>query len=218
MHHGGPARRCLPMLMAGVLLMLCPVSEGVAGEGEWEKLRENYDNALRAREKRIGEIESKELGIADQERRAEKITRDRVASLRVSLKGGGKAKSLADAAEKASSGDSRALADLSREQGEYLDVVKNEWGPEGAERKKLREAMATVQKNFERANANLTNAAKATAGLKPSDVLEKAAAIEAMVTEAGERLRARWQLEQATRERETRQREREAAERARGTR
>ena len=71
---------------------------------------------------------------------------------------------------------------------------------------------------LERANANLTNAAKATAGLKPSDVLEKAAAIEAMVTEAGERLRARWQLEQATRERETRQREREAAERARGTR
>ena len=89
---------------------------------------------------------------------------------------------------------------------------------EGAERKKLREAMATVQKNFERANANLTKAAKATAGLKPSDVLEKAAAIEAMVTEAGERLRARWQLEQATRERETKQREREAAERARGTR
>ena len=208
MHHGGPARRCLPMLMAGVLLALCPVSEGLAGEGEWEKLRENYDNALRAHEKRIGEIESKERGIADQERRAEKITRDRVASLRVSLKGGGKAKSLADAAEKASS----------REQGEYLDVVKNEWGPEGAERKKLREAMATVQKNFERANANLTNAAKATAGLKPSDVLEKAAAIEAMVTEAGERLRARWQLEQSTRERETRQREREAAERARGTR
>ena len=34
-------------------------------------------------------------------------------------------------------------------------------------------------------------------GVKPSDVLEKTARIEAAVTEAGERLRARWQLEQA---------------------
>jgi hypothetical protein len=215
MDHGGPARRCLTTLVAGLVLALSAVSEGRAGE--WEKLRENYDNALRTHEKRIGEIESKERGIADQERRAEKITRDRVASVRVSLKGSGKAKSLADAAEKAS-GDARALADLSREQGEYLDVVKNEWGAEGTERKKLREAMATVQKSLERVNANLTKAAKATMDLKPSDVLEKATAIEAMVTEAGERLRARWQLEQAARERETRQREREAAERARGTR
>jgi len=38
------------------------------------------------------------------------------------------------------------------------------------------------------------------------------------VTEAGDRLRARWQLEQAARERETKQREREAGERARSTR
>jgi hypothetical protein len=215
MDHGGPARRCLTTLVAGLVLALSAVSEGRAGE--WEKLRESYDNALRTHEKRIGEIESKERGIADQERRAEKITRDRVASVRVSLKGSGKAKSLADAAEKAS-GDARALTDLAREQGEYLDVVKNEWGAEGTERKKLREAMATVQKNLERVNANLTKATKATMDLKPSDVLEKAAAIEAAVTEAGERLRARWQLEQAARERETRQREREAAERARGTR
>jgi hypothetical protein len=201
--------------MAGLLLALSAASEGLAGE--WEKLREGYDNALRTHEKRIGEIESKERGIADPERRAEKITRDRVSSVRVSLKGGGKGKSLADAAEKASD-DPKAPADLSREQGEYLDVVQNEWGAEGTERKKLRDSMATVQKNFERVNANLTKAAKATEGLKPSDVLEKAAAIEAMVTEAGERLKARWQLEQAARERETKQREREAAERARGTR
>jgi hypothetical protein len=215
MDHGGPTGRCLTTLMAGLLLALSAASEGLAGE--WEKLREGYDNALRTHEKRIGEIESKERGIADPERRAEKITRDRVSSVRVSLKGGGKGKSLADAAEKASD-DPKAPADLSREQGEYLDVVQNEWGAEGTERKKLRDSMATVQKNFERVNANLTKAAKATEGLKPSDVLEKAAAIEAMVTEAGERLKARWQLEQAARERETKQREREAAERARGTR
>ena len=215
MHHGGPARRCLPTLVAGLLLALSPVSEGLAGE--WETLRESYDNALRTHEKRIGAIESKDRGIADQERRADKITRDKVASVRVSLKGGGKGKSLADAAEKAS-GEPKALADLSREQGEYLDVVQNEWGAEGAERKKLREAMATVQKNFERVNANLTKASKTAAETSVSDVLEKAAAIEALVIEAGERLRARWQLEQAARERESKQREREAAERARGVR
>lgn len=213
--HRGPAKRSLITLTAGVLLGLGAASEGLASE--WDKLRESYDSALRTHEKRIGEIESKERGIADPERRAEKITRDRVASVRTSLKGSGKAKSLADAAEKATR-DPGALADLSREQGEYLDVVRNEWGPEGAERKKLRDAMATVQKNFERVNANLTKAAKATAGLKPADVLEKAAAIEAMVTEAGDRIRAQWQLEQAAREREAKHREREAAERARGTR
>jgi hypothetical protein len=216
MHHGGPARRCLLTLMAGLLLALSAVSDAPAGE--WEKIRESYDNALRTYEKRIGEIEAKERGVPDQEQRADKITRDKVASIRGSLKGGGKGKSLADAAEKAS-GDARALTDLSREQGEYLDVVTSEWGAEGAERKKLREAMATAQKNLERVNANLARAAKATtAGEKPSDLLEKTARIEAAVSEASERLKARWQLDQAARERESKQREREAAERARGAR
>ena len=42
--------------------------------------------------------------------------------------------------------------------------------------------------------------------------------IEAAVSEGSERLKARWQLEQAARERESKQREREAAERARGVR
>ena len=214
MHHGSPARRCLPTLMAGLLLALSAVSDAPAGE--WEKIRESYDNALRTYEKRIGEIEAKERGVPDQEQRADKITRDKVAAIRGSLKGGGKGKSLADAAEKAS-GDARALPDLSREQGEYLDVITSEWGAEGAERKKLREAMATAQKNLERVNANLARAAKATtAGVKPSDLLEKTARIEALVNEASQRFKARWQLEQAARERETKQREREAAERARG--
>jgi len=216
MHHDGPARRFLPTLMAGLLLALVTVSDALAGE--WEKIRESYDNTLRTHEKRIGEIEAKERGVPDQEQRADKITRDRVTSIRASLKGSGKGKRLADAAEKAS-GDARALADLYREQSEHLDVVTSEWGAQGAERKKLREAMATVQKNFERVNRNLTRAAQATtAGVKPSDVLEKAARIEAAVSEASERLRARWQLEQAARERESKQREREAAERARGAR
>jgi len=215
MHHGGPARRSLPTLTAGLLLTLSAVSDAPAGE--WEQIRESYDNALKTYEKRIGEIEAKERGIPDPQQRADKITRDKIASVRISLKGGGKGKSLADAAEKAS-GDAKALPDLSREQGEYLDVVTNEWGAQGAERKKLRDAMAAVQKNLERANANLTKAAKAatSSGANSSDVLEKATRIDAAVTEAGDRLRARWQLEQATREREAKQREREAAERARG--
>ncbi len=219
MHDGGPARRCLPTtMMAGLLLALSAVSDAPAGE--WEQIRESYDNALRTHEKRIGEIEAKERGIPDQQQRADKITKDKITSVRTSFKGGGKGKSLADAADKAS-GDTSALADLSRAQGEYLDVVRNEWGTEGAERKKTREAMGTVQRNLERANASLTKAAKAakaTAVMSPSDALETAARIEAAVTEAGDRLRARWQLEQAARERESKQREREAAERARGAR
>jgi hypothetical protein len=215
MDHGGPARRCLYTLIGGLLLALIPVSN--AAPGEWENIRDSYDNTLRANEKRIKEIEAKERGVTDQEQRADKITRDKIAATRSSLKSGGRGKSLAEAAEKAS-GDASVRADLYRDQGEYLDVVTRDWGAEGAERKKHREAMATVQKNFERASANLTKAGKAAEGVQPSDVVEKAARIEAAVTEAGDRLRARWQLEQAARERETKQREREAAERARGTR
>jgi hypothetical protein len=214
MNHHCPAPRCLAF-MAGVLLVLFASD---APAGEWEDIRDSYGNALQTYEKRIGEIEAKERGLQDQEQRALKITKDKIASIRASLKGGGKGKNLVEAAEKAS-GDARALADLTRDQGEYLDLAANEWGAQGAERKKLREAMATLQKNVERVNANLARAAKATtAGANASDSLEKAARIDAAVSAAGDRLRARWQLEQAARERESKQREREAAERARGAR
>lgn len=215
MHCDGPARRSLPTLAAGLVLALSAVSGATAGE--WEQISESYGNALKANEKRIAEITAKERGVTDQQR-ADKITRDRIASVRTSLRSSGKARNLADAAEKASAEDAVALADLSREQGEYLGVIGSEWGAEGAERKKLREAMATAQKNLERANANLTKAARTEAGPSASEALEKAARIDAVVTEAGDRLRARWQLEQAARERETKQREREAGERARSTR
>ena len=190
MNHDGPARLCRPILMAGLLLAL-GVSDAPAGE--WEQIRESYDNALRTHEKRIGEIEARERGIPDQLQRADKITKDKIASVRT-LKSG------------------------PRDQGEQLDLVRSEWGAEGGERKKNREAMATTQRNLERANANLTKAAKEMARPDPSSALETAARIEAAVTEAGDRLRARWQLEQAARERETAQREREAAARARGAR
>jgi len=214
MYPAGPARRCLLTLMGAVLLPLFVASGALCGE--WETVRGNYENALKANEKRIQEIEAKERGIPDQQQRAEKITRDKVAALRASLKAGGAGKSLAEAAEKAA-GDPKAVADLARDQSKYLDTVTADWGAEGPERKRMRDATAATPKSIERNNANLTRAAKSVASLQASDSLETAARIEAAVNEAGDRLRARWQLEQAARERETKQREREAAERSRGT-
>ena len=213
--HGSTGRGCLRTLMAGLLLSLVAVPDGLAGE--WETMRENYDSKLRAQAKRITEIEARERGgPADPEKRAEKITRDRITGIRSSLKGGAKARSLADTAERASGG-ARALSDVSREQGEYLDVVQGEWGVEGAERRKLRESTATLQKNLERANANLARvievAETTTMLVSQSGVLEKVGWLEAR-----EKERARWQRDQATRERERQQREREAAERERGVR
>lgn len=215
MHHRGPGSRCLRTLMACLLLSLIAVPDGLAGE--WETLREGYENTLRAHAKRIAEIEARERGVpADPEKRAEKITRDRITSIKGSLKGGGKARSLADTAERAS-GAARAFIDVDREQGAYLDIVMSEWRAEGAERRMLREALATLAKNLERANTNLARAIEVaettTLRVPQSGVLEKVGRIE-----AAEKERARWQREQATRERERLQREREAAERERGVR
>jgi hypothetical protein len=201
--------------MACLLLSLIAAPDGLAGE--WEDMRESYDNKLKAHAKRIGEIEAKERGVpADQEKRADKITRDRISGIKGSLKAGGKARSLAETAEKAS-GDARALIDVHREQGEYLDIVIGEWGTAGAERKKLRESIATLQKNLESANASLARAiklAEATARRVPESGLpEKVGRIE-----AAEKERARWLREQAALERERQLRERGAAERERGVR
>ena len=209
-------RRCLDTLMACLLLSLIAVPGALSAE--WEKMRESYDSKLRAHEKRIAEIEARERGIpADQEKRADTITRERVKGIRASLKGGGKGKSLADSAEQAATG-AAALVDLYREQSEHLDIVTAEWGAEGAERRKLRDAMATLQKSLERSNASLTAATEAAGPtatrLQESGVLERVARIE----EAGERLRARWLRERAAQERQREQREREAAERARSLR
>lgn len=215
MHHRGPGSRCLRTLMACLLLSLSAVPDGLAGE--WENMRGSYDNTLRAHAKRLAEIEARERGVpVDPEKRAEKITRDRITGIKGSLKGGGKARSLADTAERAS-GDARAFIDVDREQGAYLDIVMSEWRAEGAERRMLREALATLAKNLERANTNLVRAIEVaettTMHVPQSGVLEKVGRIE-----AAEKERARWQREQATRERERLQREREAAERERGVR
>jgi hypothetical protein len=215
MQHGDAARRRLCTLTAGLLLSLITIADGLAGE--WENMGERYDRTLRAQAKRIAEIEARERGVpADREKRADKITRDRITGIKGSLKGGGRARSLADAAERAS-GDARALSDVYREQGEYLDIVMNEWRTEGAERRKLRESIATLQKSLERANANVTRAIEVaettTMRVPQSGVLEKVARME-----AEEKARAKWQREQAARERDRQQREREAAERERSGR
>jgi hypothetical protein len=215
MRHGGTGRRWLRTLMACLLLSLITAPDGLAGE--WENMRESYDNKLKAHAKRIAEIEARERGVpADQEKRADKITRDRISGIKGSLKGGGKARSLANTAEKAPR-DARALIEVSREQGEYLDIVMSEWRAEGPGRRKLRDSIATLPKNLEHANANLARAievAEAMTGRVPESGLpEKAGRIE-----AAEKERARWLREQAALERERQQRERSAAERERGVR
>lgn len=216
MRHGGTGRLCLRTLIACLLVSLIAVPDGLAEQ--WEHMRESYGNTVRAQARRIAEIEARERGVpADQQKRADRITRDRITGIKGSLKGGGKARSLADTAERASSGDARALIDVYRGHGEHLDLVMSEWRAEGVERKKLRESIAILSKNLARANANLTRAIEVaettTMRVPQSGVLEKVARMEAEAKE-----RARWQVEQAARERERQQREREAAERQRGLR
>lgn len=220
MHHGGTGRRCLVILMPFLLLSIA-VPDALAVE--LERMRESYDTKLRAHQKRITEIEAKGRGgSTDPGKRADAITRDRIADIRASLKGGvGTTKRLAELAEKAS-GDAKALIDVYKGQSEHLDVVTSEWGADGTERKKLKEAIAALQKNLTLARTNLDMATEAAGPMmmrvEQLGVLEKVARVEGGASEARERLSAQWERERAVREREREQREREAAERARGVR
>jgi hypothetical protein len=226
MHHGRTGARCLRTMMAFLLLLLVP-GPGSAGASsspeeeaslrvEWEKVRANQERTIRDNEKRIAEIYAREGG-ADGDRRAEKITRDRVSAANASLKSGGKGQTLAQTAETAGR-DARALAELYKAQAEYLDSASGEWA-DGAERKKLQAAASLMQRNTERTRSHLAKATEAADAismrLRQSGVLEKVAQIETAAKEAGERLSARWERERAARERDREQREREAGERAR---
>ena len=104
------------------LLLSIAVPDALAVE--LDRMRESYDSKLRAHQRRITEIEAKGRGAsADPGKRADGITRDRLAELRASLKGdGGPARRLAELAEKASA-DGKALVDVYRGQSELLDVV-----------------------------------------------------------------------------------------------
>ena len=104
-----------------------------------------------------------------------------------------------------------------QERQKILDIAMTEWKADGAERKKLRESLATLEKNLTRATASMARAlkvAETTAmSLPHSSVPEKLARLEET-----EKERARWLREQAVRDRERQQKEREAAERERGVR
>jgi hypothetical protein len=219
MHPRGGGR-CVHACIAGLVLSLAAAVE--ASAVEWEQLRESYDRALGAQARRIAEIEAREPGLqAAAAKRAEKITRDRISGLRGSSKTGGKARDLADAAERASR-DRGGLAEMSRAHEVHVDIATREWGADGSERKALRESVARGQRSLERANANLASAAEiaaTTAAIIPdSGAAERVARIEAELKLAGERLRARWQNQQAALERERIARERAAAERERSLR
>jgi hypothetical protein len=104
-----------------------------------------------------------------------------------------------------------------QERQKILDIATSEWKTDGVERRKLRESLATLEKNLTRATASMARAlkeAETTAmSLPHSGVPEKLARLEQI-----EKERARWLREQATRDRERQQKEREAAERERGVR
>ena len=196
MPDGGTGRRWSGILMAVALLWSTAVPGAVAGE--LDRMRESQRDKLRAYEGRIAAIESQELaGQPDRLKRADKITRDRIARIRPALKSGDESMRLPEAAEQA-------------------------WGSNGAERRMLRESLARLQRNLELAKENLARATEAlgpiAAHVPESGVLEKTARIETAVSEVSERLSARWQREHDARERERQLREREAAERSRGVR
>ena len=57
MRRNGTGRRWLRTMMAGLLLSLVSVPDGLAGE--WETMRESYDSKLRTHAKRIAEVEAR---------------------------------------------------------------------------------------------------------------------------------------------------------------
>jgi hypothetical protein len=148
-------------------------------------------------------------------RRRDKITRDRIVGIVGPLKGGGKAISLADTTERAS-GDARALIDVYREHGDYLDIVMSEWGTEGVEWRKLRESIAALQKSLGHANADLRRRSRLPRR-RPCACRSRACSRRS----PGSRPRQKSERDGRTsgsRERERQQKEREAAERERGVR
>jgi hypothetical protein len=152
-----------------------------AAAGEWESLRDRQDGALRAQAARVAALEARDRGSrAEQEKRAEKVGRDRLAGAEETLQAG-------------------------------------DWRGDGAERRKLRESIATLQRNLERANASLSRAIElaesTTSGLSHSGVLQRLARLE-----HEQKVRAQWQHDQSARERERQQRERATGERERGVR
>lgn len=201
--------------------------ENARVRSETEKIRANQERAIRDNDKRLAEIQAREVGI-DEARRAAKITADRVLAAGAALDGVGLpagvvsrgetwGQTLARMAEVADR-DPGTMAALYRAQEEYVADAVRDW-VDGPERQKLQETAEQLQKNMETIKSSLIRTTE-TAGavlarLPQSQVLEKVARIETAAKEASDRLSARWERERAAREREREQREREAGERAR---
>lgn len=183
-----------PLRILAAALPLACLALSDARAGEWETMRDTLEATVRTHGARVGDIEAREKTVRDPHRRAEKITRDRVAALQGAAKGSGTV-----------------------DPGERLAAITSDWGTDGRERRALRDGLVTLQKNLERANASLARAAEVAEGaagrLMRSGVLDKVRHLE-----DEEKARAQWQLDQAARERERLQRERQAAERERGVR
>jgi hypothetical protein len=195
-----------------------PAAEDAAFKSEWEKVRDDQEREIRSNGARLADIVARERRApAELEARADKITRDRVAGLRASVKSDTQGSALVQMAEQALAQPGRPV-DVYQAQETYLSNARREWAKDG-ERKKVQDAQAALQKNLDLASASLavaTEAARAMAdAIQRSGVLEKASETDAAAKEARERLAARFERERAERERERVQREREAAERAR---
>lgn len=198
------ARQCLRAMTA--LLLLWPSLTPSAFASEWDTMRDRQRDALKAAEGRIAEIESRARpGPTDREKLADKITRERIARARASLKSGG----IRDG----------KVVDV--DAGQLLRATQ-EWERNGDQRRALRESSARLQKNLELANLNQSSARDAlqamAARVPESGVVAMLAGMEIAASEAGERLSARWQREHAARERAREQREREAGQLERGVR
>jgi hypothetical protein len=222
-------RRCLGAVMAAGMLFLLPDAltagspstpeEAARLRREWDQARERQARTIRDNAERIAAILAQEGGAAtDEGQRAQRITQERVAGIDASLKGSGRGRQLARAAEKA--GDAAAaLGELGQAQDEYLATATRAWAEE---RGKLQDATAALEKNAQLTATHLTRAteaALAAAGrVAESGVLERAARSEAAAREIRELLTARAERERAALEREREQRQRETGERARGQR
>src|SRR4029450_10492359 len=95
------------------LLVPLALSAVPATAGEWETLRDSYDGAVKTYARRIAEIEGRERAIGGRDERADKLTRDRIASIDASLKSGPRVRTLTEAADRGAA-DPKALDEVSQ--------------------------------------------------------------------------------------------------------
>ena len=179
----------------------------IAHAAEWNELRYRQREAVAAAAGRAPDVAAVERAApADREALAERITRDRIAQIKVAGKESGEASPSAP--------DAGAT--------DRVGAAIRRWEATGPERKAVAAALAGVERNFQAANEHLAAAIEAVDAmakrLEESGLRQALTGIEPEASEAGTRLAARWQREHEARERERLQREREAGQRERGVR